>query len=63
MRFFLPHRTHNIAMPRPVIRAFTDFHVTAPNIASARIAPQIAKIAADCPRVIGVNCRSGPGPG
>jgi hypothetical protein len=50
-------------MLRQVIRAFTDFHITAPHIASARITPQIAKIAAACPRVIGVNCRSGPGPG
>jgi hypothetical protein len=49
----LSHRTENIAAPRPVIRAFFDFHITTPKIASARIAPHVAKIAAACPRVIG----------
>jgi hypothetical protein len=57
------HRPNNIAAPRPIIRAFTNFHITAPNIASANTPPQIAKIASASLRLIGVYCRSGPGPG
>jgi hypothetical protein len=46
-----------------VFYAYKRNHTTAPHIANAKIAPQIAKIAAACPRVIGAYCRSGPGPG
>jgi hypothetical protein len=53
----------NKTVPRPVILARFYFHITAPNIASARIAPQIAKIASASLRLIGVYCRLGPGPG
>jgi hypothetical protein len=70
-RFFqraIPRRFHQrisiVVQFRQQFRFFRGYcHITAPKTASARIALQIAKIAAACPRVIGVCCRSGPGPG
>jgi hypothetical protein len=53
-RFHTKREPHKIMCLRQQFRLFRgDVHNTAPKIASAKIAPQIAKIAAACPRVIG----------